>query len=62
MDLSSLLAVERAVEGLIAEAMAQLARGEVPAARQTLSKASTLHSTPLIGRLLGFLRHIDTGD
>ncbi len=54
MDLSALLAVERAVETLAARAVAQLAAGSVPAAIDTLVQAHRLSAEPFIGQLLGF--------
>ncbi|WP_295457120.1 hypothetical protein [uncultured Thiodictyon sp.] len=58
MDLSSLLAVEQAAEGLITHALRQLAAGDVPAALQTLTRARALNAEPFIEQLLGFLRHL----
>jgi hypothetical protein len=54
MDLSALLAVERAAETLAARAVAQLAAGAVPAAIDTLVQARRLSAEPFIGQLLGF--------
>jgi hypothetical protein len=59
MDLTSLLAVEQAVDGLIARALGQLAQGAVPAAIQTLTRASALQSAPFVGQLLGFARTLE---
>ena len=58
MDLGSLLALERAVDGQIALALGQFARGEVPAGRQTLAKARKLHPTPMTDHLIGFAQHL----
>ena len=56
MDLTTLLAVERAVETLAARAVAQLAAGAIPAAIDTLTQASRLSTEPFIGHLLAFSR------
>ena len=58
MDLSVLLAVEQAAEGLITHALGQLAAGELAAARQTLTSARALNAEPFIDHLQGFLRHL----
>jgi len=59
MDLSALLAVERAVETLAAQAVAQLAAGSIPAAIETLVQARRLSAEPFIGQLLGFALSLD---
>jgi hypothetical protein len=59
MDLSALLAVERAVETLAAQAVAQLAAGSVPAAVDTLLQARRLSAEPFVGQLLGFALSLD---
>jgi hypothetical protein len=58
MDLGSLLALERAVDGQIVRALGQFARGEVPAGRQNLAKARKLHPTPMTHHLLGFAQDL----
>lgn len=58
MDLSSLHAVEQAVDGLITHALRQLAADEIPAALQTLTGARALNPDAFIDHLLGFARHL----
>lgn len=56
MDLSLLLAVERAAESMTAEAVAQLAAGEITGAVRTLARARGLSAEPFIAHLLAFAR------
>lgn len=58
MDLGSLLALERAVDGQIALALGQFARGEVPAGLHTLAKARKLHPAPMTDHLIGFAQYL----
>jgi hypothetical protein len=58
MDLSLLLAVERAAESMTAEAVSQLAAGEIPDAVRTLARARGLSAEPLITHVLGFARDL----
>lgn len=58
MDLSLLLATERAAESLTARAVAQLAAGEAPEAVRALTQAQGLRADPLVGNLLGFARSL----
>jgi len=61
MDLAPLLAVERAVESLIARAVGELAAGEMQTAVHTLGKARDLTAAPLIGHLRGFVHSLREG-
>lgn len=54
MDLTPLLAVERAAESLIARAIAELAAGQPAAAVPSLTRAQGLVTDPLIGHLRTF--------
>ncbi len=56
MDLAPLLAVERAAESLIAQAVAALAEGRTAAAIASLTKAQGLIADPLVGHLRAFAR------
>jgi hypothetical protein len=58
MDLAPLLVVEQATEGLLARAVAQLARGDSPGAIRTLAKAQGLSAEPLVRHLEGFARRL----
>jgi hypothetical protein len=58
MDLAPLLVVEQAAEGLLACAVAQLARGDTPGAIRSLSRAEDLSAEPLVRHLKGFVRQL----
>jgi hypothetical protein len=56
MDLAPLLAVERAAESLITQAVAELAAGQPAAAIECLMRAQGLITDPLIGHLTTFAK------
>jgi hypothetical protein len=58
MDLSQLLAVERAADSLFREALARLGAGDVRAATAALSRASTLRRDPFLDLMSGFARSV----
>lgn len=58
MDLSQLLAVERAADNLLRQALARLAAGDARAAADSLTPAGTLRRDPFLDLLLGFARSL----
>jgi hypothetical protein len=54
MDLSQLLDVEQAADGLLREALARLAAGDARAAADSLTHVRTLRRDPFLDLLLGF--------
>lgn len=59
MDLSSLLAVERAAERLIARGISRLVVNETRGATSDLTRALELHRAPFTELMLGFIRQIN---
>jgi hypothetical protein len=62
MDLSLLLAVERAAERELRSAVAYLAAGEKRAASTAAQHALALHRTPVAERIAGFIHAQQAGD
>ena len=58
MDLSQLLAAERAADSLLREAVARLGAGDARAAADALSHAVSLHRDPFVDLVLGFARSL----